>query len=244
MKLFSKLDLSHAYLQVPLDEQSRQYVTINTHKGLFEYKRLTFGVASAPSIFQRLMENLFQGIQGVCVYIDDILITGSTDKEYLHNLALVLARLESAGMRLKREKCALLLPSVSYLGHFISAEGLKTEGAKVQAIVEAPEPRNVGELRSFLGMVTYYGKFLPDLIGYNSSSTVSLTREVYTLEMGRRPTEGIPARQATASLRQSAYAFCYPSFLPATPLPMGLGQCCLTGCLVGRRNLLDSRLAH
>ena len=158
-KLITTLDLSHAYLQVPLDKHSRHFVTINTHKGLFEYKRLPFGVASAPSIFQRVMENLLQGIQGVCVYIDDILITGSSESEHLRNLAEVLSRLESAGMRLKKEKCAFLLPSVSYLGHVISAEGLKTAQSKVQAIVDAPEPQNVGELRSFLGMVTYYGKF-------------------------------------------------------------------------------------
>jgi hypothetical protein len=92
-KTFSKLDLSHAYLQVPLDEQSQKYVTINTHKGLFKYTRLPFGIASAPSIFQRVMENLLQGIPRVCVYLDDILVTGATEQEHLANLAQVLQRL-------------------------------------------------------------------------------------------------------------------------------------------------------
>ena len=82
-RYFTKLDLSQAYLQLPLDEQSRKFVVINTHKGLFRYTRLPYGIASAPGIFQRVMENLFQGLPGVAVYLDDILIAGGTELEHL-----------------------------------------------------------------------------------------------------------------------------------------------------------------
>ena len=77
-KYFTKLNMSQAYLQLPLDEQSRELVTINTHRGLFQYTRLPFGVSAAPGVFQWCMENLFQGCKGVSIYLDDILVTGST----------------------------------------------------------------------------------------------------------------------------------------------------------------------
>ena len=162
-KYFSKLDLAQAYLQLPLDEASRKYVTINTQKVLYQYTRLPFGIASAPSIFQRTMENLLQGIPKVCVYLDDILITGATEAEHLNNLNDVLSRLEQAGMRLKKNKCAFLLPQVDYLGHRISHSGLHPTKEKVRAIVEAPVPQNVSQLKSFLGMLNYYSKFLSNL---------------------------------------------------------------------------------
>ena len=128
-KTFTKLDLAHAYQQVELEENSRKFVTINTHRGVFEYTRLPFGVASAPAVFQRIMENLLQGLKHVCVYLDDILVTCSSERDHLDNLAEVLKRLEDAGMRLKRSKCEFMLPAVEYLGHKISDEGLQpTEG--------------------------------------------------------------------------------------------------------------------
>ena len=124
-KSFTKLDLAEAYQQIPLEDTSKQYVTINTYKGLYRYNRLPFGVSAAPSIFQRVMENLLQGIPCVSIYLDDILITGPTEAEYLTTLDKVLSQLEAAQFRLKQQKCAFLLPAVEYLGHKISAEGIQ-----------------------------------------------------------------------------------------------------------------------
>ena len=162
-KKFTKLDIAHAYQQIPLDEDSRSSVTINTHKGLFRYNRLPFGVHSAPAIFQRAMEGLLRDIPSTVVYLDDILITGKTEEEHLQNIDEVMTRLEDEGLTLKKEKCQFMLDKVEYLGHTISADGLKPSESKTRAIVDAPQPQNVSQLRSFLGMVNYYGKFLPKI---------------------------------------------------------------------------------
>ena len=162
-KTFTKLDLAHAYQQIPLEESSKQYVTINTHKGLYQYNRLPFGVAAAPSIFQRTLENLLQGIPHVSIYLDDILVTGTSEAEHLDTLDQVLNRLETAGLRLKQRKCAFMLESVIYLGHKISQKGLQPTEEKVRAITEASPPTNVSQLRSFLGLINYYGKIFPNL---------------------------------------------------------------------------------
>ena len=140
-----------------------QYVTINTHRGLYRYNRLPFGVASAPAIFQKLMDSVLQGLPHVICYIDDILVTESSDEDHLYNLARVLQRLEKHGFRLKQEKFKFLQPAVEYLGHKIDAEGLHALPSKIEAIVHAPEPCNVQELRPFLGLLNYYGKFIPNL---------------------------------------------------------------------------------
>ena len=160
---FTKLDLQQAYLQLQLEEESRKYVTINTHRDLFEYTRLPFGVASAPALFQRIMDSILQGIPSVKCYIDDILITGANDEEHLQNLEQVLQRLETEGMRLKKSKCQFLKPSVEYLGHRVDSTGLHPTEDKLKAVAEAPPPRNLKELRSFLGLLNYYGSFIRNL---------------------------------------------------------------------------------
>ena len=162
-KAFTKLDLANAYLQLPLDEKSKEYTTINTPKGLFQYNRLPFGISSAPAIFQRTIESLLQGLPHVIAYIDDMLVTGRTEADHLRNLDEVLARLEAAGMRLKASKCKFLQAEVQYLGHCITSEGVFPTEEKVRAVQDAPAPQNVQQLRSFLGSINYYGKFLPNL---------------------------------------------------------------------------------
>ncbi|KAK7901534.1 hypothetical protein WMY93_018303 [Mugilogobius chulae] len=160
---FTKLDMSHAYQQILMDEESKKYLTVNTHRGLFTYNRLPFGVASAPAIFQRTMESLLSGIPLVAVYLDDILVSGVDKADHLKNLDTVLTRLEEAGLRLRRNKCTFLQDEVEYLGYRVDAHGLHPLDKKVKAIQEAPAPTNVTELKSFLGLLNYYNKFLPNL---------------------------------------------------------------------------------
>ena len=162
-----------------LAEECRDLVVVNTHKGLYRYNRLPFGVASAPAIFQKVMDTILQGLPNVFCYLDDILITGATQTEHLSNLEQVLQRLLKYGVRAKKAKCAFLEDFVEYLGHRIDAQGLHTTAKKVEAITEAPQPHNVTELRSFLGLLHYYGKFIP-----NSSSM--LTPLNHLLKKGER----------------------------------------------------------
>ena len=155
--------MSQAYQQLLLDESSKKLVVINTPKGLFEYNRLAFGIASAPGIFQRVIDSLLQGVPGVVAYLDDILVTGFSDTEHLESLKEVLTRLEKAGLRLNRKKCQFLASEVTYLGYRIDSEGLHPTDDKLRAVQAAPVLTNVTELKSYLGLLTYYGRFLPHL---------------------------------------------------------------------------------
>ncbi|XP_063952108.1 uncharacterized protein K02A2.6-like [Lytechinus pictus] len=161
--LFSKLDLAHAYNQLELDEESKKYLILSTHKGLFQQNRLVFGITSAPSIWQQTIEQVLQGLPGVQVYLDDILVTGRTELEHYENLDKVLTRLEERNLTLRQEKCRFAQESIEFLGHVIDRSGVHKTPDKMKKLEELERPQSVSELRSYLGLLNYYRKFIPNL---------------------------------------------------------------------------------
>lgn len=158
--IFSTLDLAQAYQQLRVTPATAEILTINTIKGLYKVKRLPFGVSASPAIFQRFMETTLCGLAGVCVYLDDIIVSGATEAEHNDRLAAVLQRLAKVNLRLNKVKCRFAVPEVHFLGHRIDAKGIHTTDDKVKAIVEAPAPTSKQTLQSFLGMLAFYDRFL------------------------------------------------------------------------------------
>ena len=152
--LFSKIDLSNACQQKELTADSQHYLTVNTHKGLYAYQRLTYGIASAPAIFQSTMDQILQGMDKVRCHRDDILIL---------ILDEVLTRLEKHGILAKRSKCEFMVLSVEFLGYRVDREGQHHTDEKIPPIKGALSSKNVAELRSSLGLLNYYGNFIPNL---------------------------------------------------------------------------------
>lgn len=160
---FSKIDLTHAYQQLLLEEESQACTAITTHIGTFVYNRTPFGLTCIPEKFQKFMEETIKGLKGVIVFIDDIACTGSSRSEHIDNLKALLSRLRDVGLRIQLSKCAFMQDSLTYVGFVIDKNGLHPDENKIKAIVEAPKPSDVTQLKSFLGMVNYYGKFISNL---------------------------------------------------------------------------------
>ena len=162
-KKFTKLDLSQAYLQLELDKDSEECLTVNTSLGLYRYKRLVYGVSSAPAIFQSVMDQILNGLPQVVCRIDDILITAPDDETHLKTLREVLSRLQEHNVKLREDKCVFMADEVVYMGHLVNAEGTRATKDKIESIQKAPTPTNVTELKSYLGLLNYYRAFLPNL---------------------------------------------------------------------------------
>jgi len=162
-KYFSRLDLKNAYHQLELDVASREITTFITHRGLFRYKRLLFGVNSAPEIFQRLMEEMLAQCPNAINYIDDVIVFGNTLEEHDMALSAVKDVFVGRNVMLNEEKCVWRTTKLKFLGHILSDKGIEADPGKIEIIQNFREPKNKEEVRSFLGLVTYVGKFIPDL---------------------------------------------------------------------------------
>lgn len=162
-KYFSRLDVKEAFHQVELKEESRHITTFISHMGLFRYKRLMYGIVIAPEIFQRIMEQILSRCKHTVNFIDDVLVFGSTEEEHDRELKLVLSILNEHGILLNQEKCLFKVTSLDFLGHTVSSDGIKPSDNKVEALQRFRTPITAEEVRSFLGLVTYVGRFLPNL---------------------------------------------------------------------------------
>ena len=156
---FSKIDLRQAYRQLEMEEDSKKYLTINTHMGLFQYNRLVFGINSAPAIWQRTIDQVLEGTSGTSCILDDMTTTGKNDEEHLANLEEVLRRLQAHGLRENKTKCQFFKDKITLCGHDIDSHALHLSPEKVEAVLKAPRPCNVAEVWSFLGLVNYYNRF-------------------------------------------------------------------------------------
>lgn len=160
-KFFAKVDLASAYQQMELEEESQTLTTICTHKGLFKYTRLPFGVSTCPTVFQKIIEQVLLGIDGFAVFQGDILVAGRTREELLRRLEKVLQILQDCGLIVIESKCEFFKERVTYLGFVIDNEGTRPSTERIKPILKLPAPKSVQELQSFLGRINYYRKFVP-----------------------------------------------------------------------------------
>lgn len=160
---FSTLDLISGYWQVEMDPLDKPKTAFSVGRGgLYQFLRMPFGLCNAPATFERLMEKVLAGLvwEIAVLYIDDIVVIGSTVDEHLDRLEMVFDRIRKAGMKLKPSKCDLLKKKVEFLGHIVSAEGVEPDPGKIRKVVEWPAPKDLHELRSFIGLCTYYRRFV------------------------------------------------------------------------------------
>ena len=162
--MFSTLDLASGFWQIPLDPETKQKSAFVTHQGVFQFKRLPFGLKNAPMSFQALMSKVLKNLnfKVALVYIDDILVFSKDFNQHLEHLDLIFSTLSSANLTLKPTKCKFAAKEVRYLGHVLSKDGVRVDPEKTSAVADFPVPKTVKQVRSFLGMCNYYRKFVKD----------------------------------------------------------------------------------
>ncbi|XP_062602901.1 uncharacterized protein LOC134264647 [Saccostrea cucullata] len=161
-KFISKIDLSKGYWQVQMEEDSKPLTAFSTPAGLYQFRKMPFGLVNAPATFSRLMRNLLHGMENVENFIDDIMVFTDTFAEHLSTLKILFTRLRDAGLTARPTKCFIGFEQIDCLGYLVNDQRLKPEDDKIEAIKNAPIPETKKQVRSFLGLVGFYRKFIPN----------------------------------------------------------------------------------
>ena len=195
---FSTLDLAAGYWQVAVAEKDKPKTAFTTKFGLYEFNVLPFGLTNGPATFQRLMERVLKGLQWriLVLYLDDIVIFSKTWEEHVQRLRQVFQRLREAGLKLKPKKCQLFRTQVGFLGHIIDGDGIHTDPDKIRTIQDWPTPSDLHEVRVFLGLTSYYRRFVKDYASV-ASPLYELTRKGVEFEWQE------PQEQAFQDLKRS-----------------------------------------
>ena len=222
--IFSKLDIKWAYHQIELSASSRKITVFSTHRGLYQYRRLFFGVSCAPEMYQKVVQQLLQSCEGATNILDDIIVHGRTQQEHDERLMKVLQVLKDNHLTVNKEKCEFNMSQLIFMGHVLSARGIGPAKVKVEAVVNAHEPQNASEVKIFLGLVTYSARFIPNLATV-SAPLRELLRKEAKFEWGLPQQESFEKlKQLLASAETLAYFDIHaPTQVIADASPVGLG---------------------
>lgn len=209
-RYFSTLDLASGYWQIPLAASDREKTAFTANNKLYQFRVMPFGLCNAPSTFQRLMDTLLRGLSWkyCLVYLDDVIVFSNDFQSHMERLAQVLEKFGQANLKLKPSKCMFVMEKVSYLGFLITKDGLKPDVNKTRALSELIAPRDKDEVKSFLGMMGYYRRFIPDF-STTAASLFNLTKHKTTFQWTSETEE---AFQKLKSQLISAPILIYPDF--------------------------------
>jgi len=177
-KIFTVLDIASGYHQIPIKPEYKEKTAFSCHRGHVQFIKMPLGLNNAPATYQRCIDVIVMGLKGIdCLaYLDDIICFSATMEEHAQKLRKIFERVEQANFKIQPEKCVFATDTVEYLGHICTPLGIRPDPRKIQAIVEYPVPKTVKDIRSFIGLVGYYRRHVPNFAKFAQPLT-NLTKK-------------------------------------------------------------------